>query len=544
MSLFEKLGLRVELLKAVKAKGYTTPTPIQTQAIPSILDGRDILARAQTGTGKTDAFALPLVEILSRQSGNGRHPRALVLTPTRELALQVGECIKSYARRVSMRCSVVHGGVNITPQIDRLRRGIDILVATPGRLLDLASQRHLNLSRIEFLVFDEADRMLDLGFSDEISEILKVVPSKRRTMLFSATYTQQIRTLADKMLKDPELIEVTPGNTAAESIVQKVHLVDQLNKRALLIHLIVSRGWSRILIFARTKHGANKLTDRLAAKRLSVAALHGNKSQSFRTRTLEEFKNGEISILVATDVAARGLDISNLPYVINYDMPAIPEDYVHRIGRTGRAGESGVAISLVSHEEKIYLKSIEKLLKQKIPVEKVEGYTEESYVPEFVLLRPASSSSEKKADRDIKELVKQRDSSRRPSQSHSAKTNSYGRGSGAEAKSEKRSDRDPKPRFDRGSGAESKPRSGRGSGSESKPGSGRGSGAESKPRSGRGSGAEPKLRSGRSSGEESRPGSGRSSGAESKPRSGRSSGAESQSRSGRSSGSESRPGKR
>ncbi len=432
---FDHLGLRVELLKVLKAKGYTAPTPIQAQAIPVILDGQDILARAQTGTGKTDAFALPLVEILSRRNVNGRHPRALVLTPTRELALQVAESIKGYARRVSMRCTVVYGGVRINPQIDRLRRGIDILVATPGRLLDLASRRHLHLSRIEFLVFDEADRMLDLGFSEEISEILDLVPTDRRTMLFSATYTQQIRHLAARMLKDPEHIDVTPSNTAAESVVQKVHLVDRSNKRALLIHLIIRENWSRILVFTRTKHGANKLTEKLAAQGISAAAMHGNKSQSFRTRTLEEFKNGEIRILVATDVAARGLDISNLPYVVNYDMPGIPEDYVHRIGRTGRAGVSGIAVSLVSHDERRHLQAIEKLLKQKIPVEKVDGYTEDSDVPDFVLFRPNSASSEKKADKAIKEMVVRRNASKQRLQTRNAKTTGSGKSSGPESKS-------------------------------------------------------------------------------------------------------------
>ena len=334
-----------------------------------------------------------------------------------------------------MRCTVVHGGVRINPQIDRLRRGIDILVATPGRLLDLAGQRHLNLSRIEFLVFDEADRMLDLGFSEEISEILDLVPTERRTMLFSATYTQQIRNLAGRMLKDPEYIEVTPGNTAAESVVQKVHLVDRSNKRALLIHLITRENWSRILVFTRTKHGANKLTEKLAAQGISAAALHGNKSQSFRTRTLEAFKNGEIRILVATDVAARGLDISNLPYVVNYDMPGIPEDYVHRIGRTGRAGVSGIAVSLVSPDEKLHLQAIEKLLKQKIPVEKVDGYTEDSDVPDYVLFRPNSPSSEKKADKDIKEMVARRNASKQRSQTRNAKTSGSGKSSGPESKS-------------------------------------------------------------------------------------------------------------
>ncbi|MFH2046395.1 MAG: DEAD/DEAH box helicase, partial [Pseudomonadota bacterium] len=419
---FDQLGLRVELLKAIKDKGYIAPTLIQTKAIPVIIDGRDILARAQTGTGKTDAFALPLVEILSQKSVNGRHPRALVLTPTRELALQVGESIKAYARRVSLRSTVVYGGVNISPQIGRLRRGIDILVATPGRLLDLAGQRHLNLSRIEFLVFDEADRMLDLGFSEEISAILDLVPAKRRTMLFSATYTQEIRNLAGRMLLEPEYIEVTPSNTAAESVAQKVHLVDRSNKRDLLIHLITKGSLSRILVFTRTIHGANKLTEKLAAQGISVAALHGNKSQSFRTRTLEEFKNGEIRILVATDVAARGLDISNLPYVVNYDLPGIPEDYIHRIGRTGRAGVSGIAVSLVSHDEKPHLQAIEKLLKKKIQVEKVNGYTEDSDVPDYVLYRPNNPSSEKKADKEIKEIVARREASKQKAKNRKAKT--------------------------------------------------------------------------------------------------------------------------
>ena len=405
---FDELGLRVELLKAVKSKGYATPTPIQTQVIPAILSGRDILARAQTGTGKTDAFALPLVEILSRNTSKRRHPRALVLAPTRELALQVGESIKAYGRRVSIRCSVVYGGVNIDPQIDRLKRGIDILVATPGRLLDLAGHRNVNLSQIAFLVFDEADRMLDLGFSGEISEVLELVPTDRRTMLFSATYTQQIRNLAKRMLVEPEYIEVTPSNTAAESIVQKVHLVDSPHKRDLLIHLITKGRWSQILVFVRTRFGANKLTGKLLDKGISAAALHGNKSQSFRTRTLKEFKNGEIRTLVATDVAARGLDISNLPHVVNYDMPEVPEDYVHRIGRTGRAGVSGIAVSLVCPKERGHLKAIEKLLGQKIPMEEVSGFTIGGEVPDYVLLRPNNPSSEKKASKAIREIVEQR----------------------------------------------------------------------------------------------------------------------------------------
>ncbi len=432
---FDQLGLRVELLKAVqRTKGYAAPTPIQAKAIPFILDGRDILARAQTGTGKTDAFALPLVEILSRTEGNGQDPRALVLAPTRELALQVGETIKAYARTVSLRCTVVYGGVRIEPQIERLKRGIDILVATPGRLLDLVEQGHLDLSEIAFLVFDEADRMLDLGFQEEISRILALVPAERRTMLFSATYTQQIRNLAGIMLQNPEIIEVTPSKTAAESVVQKVHLVAQPNKLSLLIHLISRGDWSQVLVFTRTKHGANRITEKLVAQDLSAAALHGNKSQSLRTRTLAEFKSGAIRILVATDVAARGLDISNLPYVVNFDMPSIPEDYVHRIGRTGRAGVIGIAVSLVSHEEETHLRSIEQLLDQKIPVEKVYGYTEESDVPDFVLYRPNNTSSEKKASKDIKALVADRDAAKQRLKDPPVEPTGSGRRSGPKSK--------------------------------------------------------------------------------------------------------------
>lgn len=414
---FDTLGLRAELVKAVKSKGYIRPTPIQTQVIPAILNGQDIFARAQTGTGKTDAFALPLVQILSPGKSKLRYPRALVLAPTRELALQVGESIKAYARKVSIRCTVVYGGVNIGPQIDRLKRGIDVLVATPGRLLDLAAHRDLNLSKIEFLVFDEADRMLDLGFSEEITEILDLVPIERRTLLFSATYTPEIRKLAERMLQNPKYIEVTPSNTAAESIVQKVHLVDRPNKPALLIHLILQGCWTQTLVFTRTKHGADKLTERLLAKGIRAAALHGNKSQSFRTRTLKEFKNGEIRTLVATDVAARGLDISNLPHVVNYDMPNVPEDYIHRIGRTGRAGLSGIAISLVSPDERVHLKAIEKMLHQKISVETIVGYTMDGPVPDFVLLRPNNPDSEKKADKSIKEMVENRKVKKSRSQS-------------------------------------------------------------------------------------------------------------------------------
>ena len=424
---FDRLGLRAELLQGIEKKGYSEPTPIQTKAIPAILDGRDVLARAQTGTGKTDAFALPLVEILSRKKGIGKYPRALVLTPTRELALQVGDSIKAYARRVDLRCTVVYGGVRIESQISRLKRGIDILVATPGRLLDLAGLRFLKLSRIEFLVFDEADRMLDLGFSEEISAVLDLVPAARRTMLFSATYTQQIRDLAGRMLQDPQYIEVTPENTAAESVVQKVYRVDRADKRALFIYLITQGKWSRILVFTRTKHGANKLSDKLTEQGINSAAMHGNMSQSSRSRTLEEFKNGQIRVLVATDVAARGLDIRHLPYVVNYDMPSVPEDYVHRIGRTGRAGVNGVAISLVSQDEVPHLQAIEKLLNQKIPLETVDGYTEDSVVPDYVLYRPNNPQSELTADKEIKEIVARRTAAKQRSKERKKKTAGSGK---------------------------------------------------------------------------------------------------------------------
>jgi ATP-dependent RNA helicase RhlE len=402
---FDHLGLRPELLKAVAKKGYEAPTEIQARAIPVILGGRDILARAQTGTGKTEAFALPIVEILSGSHGNGHHPRALVLTPPRELALQVGEVIKAYARKVSLRCTVVFGGVRIEAQIERLRRGIDILVATPGRLLDLAAQDQLNLALVEFLVFDEADRMLDLGFSREIGQILDLLPEDRRTMLFSATYSPQIRALASRMLKNPEHVEIRPEVLTADSVTQKVHHVERDMKLPLLLHLIDRHQGGRILVFARTRTWANRLTDKIAAHGVNVAALHGSKSQSLRKRTLEEFKAGEIHVLVATDVAARGLDISDLPLVVNYDMPGFPEEYVHRIGRTGRAGHSGVAVSLVCPEEHDLLAAIEKALGRKIPVEAVKGYTQDSDIPDGVLYRPGNPGRDKKAPKAIKVLV-------------------------------------------------------------------------------------------------------------------------------------------
>ncbi len=408
---FERLGLRAELLAAVGNKGYEEPTPVQKRAVPVVLAGRDVLARAQTGTGKTDAFALPLVEMLAQGPPvkGRRPPRVLVLVPTRELALQVGECFKDYARRVSLRCTVVYGGVRIEPQIDRLRRGVDILVATPGRLLELSMQRTVDLSGIAYLVFDEADRMLDLGFSREINAILSRIPEKRQTMLFSATYSAEVRSLAAEVLDRPETIEVSPEKTVAEPVIQNVFHVDQVNKKDLLVHLIRQQNWPRVLVFTRTIHGANRLAEKLEKEKIQTAPLHSSKSQNVRIRTLEQFRTGEIRVLVATDVAARGLDITDLPCVINFDMPKNPDDYVHRIGRTGRAGVGGLALSFVAPEERPFLSAVEKQLKQKIPVERVKGYTAGLDVPDFVLYRPGSSSSGKKAGKDLKDLVEKRE---------------------------------------------------------------------------------------------------------------------------------------
>lgn len=366
---FESLGLRPELLSAIAAQGYTDPTPIQKGAIPLIFEGCDLLAGAQTGTGKTAAFALPIVQRLGEKvpPQKRRIPRALVLVPTRELAAQVSEQMNNYARRLSLRSTMIYGGVTIQAQIERLQRGVDIVVATPGRLMDHAERGTVNLSRIEFLVLDEADRMLDLGFIDDIRKVAEYLPAKRQTLLFSATYSQSIKQLADQLLDHPRSIEVARSNIAADAVAQTIYEVGRSRKREMLSFLIRQGGWKQVLVFARTRYGADKLTEELLLDGIKAAAIHSNKSQSIRTRTLAEFKKGEVRVLVATDVAARGLDIERLPHVINYDLPQVPEDYVHRIGRTGRAGEDGVAISLVAPEEKPLLVAIEKLLTYTIP---------------------------------------------------------------------------------------------------------------------------------------------------------------------------------
>ena len=366
---FNELNLRPEILQAIEAKGYTTPTPIQTQAIPAVLSGCDILAGAQTGTGKTAAFTLPLLELLSNKPSKSKKPKALVLTPTRELAAQVAESVKVYGSTLPLKSAVVFGGVNINPQKKQFRDGVDIVVATPGRLLDHADQKTVDLSEINILVLDEADRMLDMGFIRDIRKIIKLLPKKRQNLLFSATYSKEIKRLADDLLHNPKMIEVARRNTTAETVAQVVYHIDKGQKRHLLTHLIKKEDWYQVLVFTRTKHGANRLTKQLNSAKITASAIHGNKSQNSRTRALAEFKSGDIQVLVATDIAARGLDIDKLPHVVNFELPNVPEDYVHRIGRTGRAGSDGVALSLVSPDEKKHLKGIERLIKKQIPVE-------------------------------------------------------------------------------------------------------------------------------------------------------------------------------
>ncbi len=371
---FEKFGLRAELLRAVAAEGYKVPTPIQDRAIPAVLERKDVLAGAQTGTGKTAAFALPILQLLDRTKGRGCSPRCLVLAPTRELAAQVHASIDSMGRGMSLKTAVVFGGVGITPQIDRLRRGVDIMVATPGRLLDHAGRRTLDLSRVEILVLDEADRMLDMGFIHDIRKVLKMLPVRRQNMLFSATYSADIKRLADTLLNSPEIIEVSASNKAADGVSQAVYPVARTQKRQLLSTLIRTGDWNKVLVFTRTKHGANRLTKQLIQDGIGAAAIHGNKSQTARTRALADFKSEKIRTLVATDIAARGLDIDMLPHVVNFDLPNVPEDYVHRIGRTGRAGATGVAHSLVCRDEQKLLKDIQRLLKHDIPVKTMVGF--------------------------------------------------------------------------------------------------------------------------------------------------------------------------
>lgn len=400
---FTSLGLSKEISRAVAEKGYTEPTLIQQQAIPAVLAGNDVLAGAQTGSGKTAGFTLPILHLLSDKSikgpSEGRPPiRALILVPTRELAQQVEESIIDYGQYLKLNSMVMIGGVSINPQIQRLRSRVDILVATPGRLLDHVGQNTVDLSQIRLLVLDEADRMLDMGFIRDIKKIMALLPQKRQTMLFSATFSPEIKAMASEFLNNPAIIETSAPNSAAARITHKVHPVETSQKRMLLAHLIKEHSWYQVLVFTRTKHGANRLADYLADQGIPALAIHGNKSQATRTRTLAQFKDGSLQVLVATDIAARGLDIIDLPHVVNYELPNVPEDYVHRIGRTGRAGKTGDAVSLVAADEFKLQQAIERVLKMKLEVEIVPGF-EAKNIP------PASQTPHRKQNNNARKVV-------------------------------------------------------------------------------------------------------------------------------------------
>jgi len=376
---FDELGLRPEILRAVAESGYTIPTPIQAQAIPEVLAGRDIMGGAQTGTGKTAGFGLPILHMLAPHANASpspaRHPvRALIVAPTRELAIQVEESIREYGKHTNLRSTCVYGGVDIRQQLPIVRGGVEILVATPGRLLDHVEQKSVNLGQVEIFVLDEADRMLDMGFIPDIKRIMRLLPAKRQNLLFSATFSSEIKKLADELLNGPKLIEVARRNTAAETVAQSAYKVPQEAKRALLVHLVTSRNVWQVLCFVRTKHGASRLARQLEREGLAASAIHGDKTQAARLEALSQFKDGKLQVLVATDVAARGLDIDDMPLVVNYELPHVPEDYIHRIGRTGRAGASGEAISFVAPEEEKYLAEIEKLLRKKVALQIADGF--------------------------------------------------------------------------------------------------------------------------------------------------------------------------
>ncbi len=401
---FASLNLAQPLMRAIADAGYTTPTPVQAQAIPLVLAGGDLLAGAQTGTGKTAGFTLPILHLLSaKPAGNlpnlgprpGR-PRCLILVPTRELAAQVEQSVQTYGKYLPLKSMVMFGGVNINPQMKALRGQLDILVATPGRLLDHVGQKTLDLSGVEILVLDEADRMLDMGFIRDIKKILALLPKKRQNLLFSATFSDEIKTLSDGLLHNPGYVEVERRNSTVELITQSVHLVPQKLKSHLLSHLIKHNDWKQVLVFTRTKHGANRLTEKLIADGIPAAAIHGNKSQPARTKALAQFKEGSLPVLVATDIAARGLDIDQLPHVVNFELPNVPEDYVHRIGRTGRAGSSGAAISLVDKEELQFLRDIERLIKREIPVVAIDGFVPPTHVAEEAARRPRQAHGQRR----------------------------------------------------------------------------------------------------------------------------------------------------
>jgi len=455
---FDELGLSAPILKAIAAQGYSEPSPIQAKAIPAVLAARDVMAAAQTGTGKTAGFTLPILERLSagRRAG-ANQARTLILTPTRELAAQVGESVALYGKHLNLTSTVVFGGVKINPQMMKLRRGVDILVATPGRLMDLHGQNAVRFDHLEVLVLDEADRMLDMGFIHDIKRIIGLLPKRRQNLMFSATFSDEIRQLAKGLVRNPIEISVSPRNAAAATVEQWVCPVDKKRKGPLLIKLIKEGGWDQALVFTKTKHGANKLTKQLDAAGITAAAIHGNKSQGARTRALAEFKAGEIHILVATDIAARGLDIEQLPHVVNFDLPNVSEDYVHRIGRTGRAGATGEAISLVSADEVDLLSDIERLTQKLLDRREVEGFEPDHSVPETTLNKPVRR---KKPRKPLRSETSARDNSRHNNKSTRAKKRSvYGHGpkagdklkSGDRNQSEKtgrRADRDSDKRTD------------------------------------------------------------------------------------------------
>ena len=410
---FSNLGLCAELLRAIKEEGYTTPTPIQSKSIPVILSKKDVLAGAQTGTGKTAGFTLPLLQRLKTAYNKDKksHVRALILTPTRELAAQVAASVETYGKYLPFKSAVIFGGVGINPQIALLRKGVDIVIATPGRLLDLVSQNCLDLRKIEFFILDEADRMLDMGFINDIKKVLAILPKERQNLLFSATFSEDIKKLADSLLNSPVLIEVATANSTSHKVEQIVHHVDRERKKELLLYLVNKNNWKQVLVFTRTKHGANKLSEALVKDGITSAAIHGNKSQGARTKALDDFKSGNVRVLVATDIAARGIDIDQLPHVINFELPNIAEDYVHRIGRTGRAGNTGDAISLVCVDEHDYLFGIEKLIKQKIKKVEILGFK----VDPNIKAEPIGNRSNRGNGSNQNRTAKPKDASRKPS---------------------------------------------------------------------------------------------------------------------------------
>ena len=400
---FSQLGLSDAILSAITQQGYSKPSPIQEKSIPIVLKGQDLMAAAQTGTGKTAGFTLPILQILSQgKNARSNQVRSLILTPTRELAAQVHDSVLTYGKGLSLKSAVVFGGVKINPQMQKLRGGVDILVATPGRLLDLYSQNAIKFDALEILVFDEADRMLDMGFIHDIKRILKILPTNRQTLMFSATFSDEIRTLAKSLVKNPTEISVTPRNSTVKSVKHWIHPVDKSKKQALLTRLIKDNDWYQVLVFSRTKHGANRIATQLIKRGISAAAIHGNKSQAARTRALSEFKSAKVAVLVATDIAARGIDIDQLPHVVNFDLPHVPEDYVHRIGRTGRAGSKGEAISLVSADEAKQLFAIERLIQKKLDRVMVDDFWPDHNVPESpkTMLPPKKKKPKKNKPRN------------------------------------------------------------------------------------------------------------------------------------------------